>query len=300
MTKPPVVFIALPMFYLCFQNFKWQWLKFPELWKYALVTLGLPLGYYFFSGRLAEHKFTLGISRDIVLKNALTAFYSQEAFLFFAGNIPKTLGITALFLAFLGLPLVTKRQSVILVWFGAMLLEVIFIVSPIRATYYLIFFIVPCALLIGNLLERILGGFRGKRWGTQIAAVVMAALILSIALESFYQVKPMFKINRHMVNQVKVVQEITAQDDLLVIGALEPCLLSLTDRRGWRYNLRNYSYVPEDPYEELNYYIARGAKYFVPIQGKVYGDRDGKIMAYIEETYPKIETVEGYPIYALR
>ena len=103
-----------------------------------------------------------------------------------------------------------------------------------------------------------------------------------------------------MVNQVKVVQEITAQDDLLVVGALEPCLLSLTDRRGWRYNLRNYSYVPEDPYEELNYYIARGAKYFVPIQGKVYGDRDGKIMAYIEVTYPKIETVEGYPIYALR
>lgn len=292
MTKPPVAFVAIPMIYLCFQYFKWEWLKLPELWGYALVTLALPACYYYFSGRLAEYKFTLGISRDIILKKALTAFYSQEAFHFFSESIPKTVGMIGFLLVFAGVWSLTKKQRVILVWFAAMLLEVIFIVSPIRAMYYLIFVTVPCALLIGNLLERIFYEPTG--------IVLSLVLILVMMYDSYSQVKPMYKINEIIAAQVQVVQEVTAKEDFLVLGSLDPCLLSLADRRGWRYNLRIYSSTPENPYEELAYYIERGAKYFVPIQGKVYGDEDDKIMSYIEERYPRIEPVKGYPIYFLQ
>jgi hypothetical protein len=85
-----------------------------------------------------------------------------------------------------------------------------------------------------------------------------------------------------------------------VVGSLDPCLLSLSDRRGWRYNLRIYPETPKDPMEELDYYIANGAKYFVPIQGKVYGDEGDKLMKQIEEKYPEIEILSGYPIYLLQ
>ena len=227
-----------------------------------------------------------------MLKKALTAFYSPEALEFYFTNIPKTIGLSSFILLFPAILTLGKKERVILVWFLAMLLEVALIVSPIRATYYLIFWAVPCALLLGILLERILAGKRGK--------VLAMVLLLIVALESYIWVKPMYSVNEVMVTQVKVVQQLTTEEDLLVVGSFDPCLLSLSDRRGWRYNLGLYPDIPEDPYQELNYYIAKGAKYFVPIQGNIYGDEDGELLAYIESQYPKIEPVAGYPVYLLK
>lgn len=292
MTKPTVVFVGIPMIYLCFEAFRWKWLRFRELWAYVLVTFTLSLSYYYFSVKYAEYKFALGIGRDLVLKKGLTAFYSPEAFHFFSENIPKTLGVIGFFLLFAGLFSLGRKQRVILVWFLAMLLEVILVVSPIRATYYLIFFAVPSALVIGNLLDRVF--YKSAGMGLSIL------LCLAIGYNSYQQVKPMYTINEVVETQVKVVRELTAEGDLLVVGAFDPCVLSLADRRGWRYNLQKDFFQQENPSAELDDYIQNGAKYFVPIQGKIYGDKDGKIMDYIEERYPKKETIEGYPIYSLQ
>lgn len=293
MTKPPVIFVVIPMLYLCFESFKWKWVRIPDLWIYAFLTLAISMSYYYFSTSLAEYKFTLGISQEIIFKKAWTAFYSPEALRFFLESVPKTLGVIGGFLVSAGIFFVTRKQRVLLFWFWAMVLEVIFIVSPIRAIYYLIFFTVPCALLMGNLLGRLF-------FSNPMGRVIPLVLILAMACSSYYQVKPLFKVNQIMQAQVKAVQEVTAEEDLIVVGALDPCLLSLADRRGWRYNLRIYSFIPKDPIEELAYYQEKGAKYFVPIQGKVYGDEEDKILAYIQARYPKIETIEGYPIYVLR
>jgi 4-amino-4-deoxy-L-arabinose transferase-like glycosyltransferase len=292
MTKPPVVFAVIPLFYLlgCFWGLKW--LKFPESWVYALATAGLPLLYYSYSISLAEYKFTLGISRDIIWREAARAFYSPEALAFYLKSIPSSLGMVGVFLLVSSFLALTKKQVFLLVWFLAMLLEVILIVSPIRAFYYLIFFTVPCSLLLGNLLERIFYKAGGKG--------LVVFLILTMMFSAFLQIKPMYTINETMATQVKVVRTVTEANDLLVVGSLDPCLLSLADRRGWRYNLRLYSFIPEDPYEELAYYLERGAKYFVPIQGKIYGDENGELLAHIENNYEKIEPIKGYPIFALR
>ncbi|HHV65896.1 MAG TPA: glycosyltransferase family 39 protein [Peptococcaceae bacterium] len=292
MTKPPVVFGVIPLFYLLVRSWGLKWLKFPDLWGYALATAGLPVLYYFYSISLAEYKFTLGISRDIIWREAGRAFYSPEALSFYLNSISVTLGVLGFFLLLSSFLTLTGKQAFILVWFLAMLLEVIFIVSPIRALYYLIFFTVPCALLLGNLLDRVFY----KAGGKGLALFIILAMILN----SFLQVKPMYSINETMATQVEVVRSVTEVDDLLVVGSLDPCLLSLADRRGWRYNLRLYSFIPENPYEELAYYLEKGAKYFVPIQGKIYGDENGELLAYIEKNYQKIEPVKGYPIYALR
>lgn len=290
MTKPPVVFVAIPMLFMCFNAWGWGWVRMPALWGYALAILAIPAIYYYISTNLADYTYTLGIA-NIIGKQTLTAFYSPEALSFFRESIPKIVGKTGILLVLMGIISAAKKQTVIVIWFLAMVLEVILIVSPIRALYYLIFLTVPCALLIGNLAGRLPKYFSG---------IISLAIIVVIAYNSWQQVKPMYTINETMQTQVKVVRELTAKDDLLVVASFDPCLLSLADRRGWRYNLGIYSFIPEDPYKELAYYRERGAKYFVPIQGKVYGDEDDKLMNYIEKSYPKIETVEGYPIYDLR
>jgi len=295
MTKPPVLFIGLLMLYLCFKEFGISWLADKKLWLYALSVLALPVVYYVYVTGLAEYKFTLGIGRDLVLKRALTAFYSPEAIEFYLTNVPKVMGLSGLILLFPALLAAGKKHRFILIWFLAMLLEVILIVSPIRAKYYLIFWAVPCALLLGILFDRILA----LKWD-KMGKVAATVLFLLLLLESYDLVKPMYTVNEVMATQVKVVQQVTAADDLLVVGSFDPCLLSLSDRRGWRYNLGLYSDIPKDPYLELDYYIEKGAKYFVPIRGTIYGDEDGKLMAYIESRYPKIEPVAGYPVYLLQ
>ncbi|NLI91973.1 MAG: glycosyltransferase family 39 protein [Peptococcaceae bacterium] len=289
MTKPPVIVIAVPMLFLCFRHFKWGWAKFPELWGYVLATLGVPAVYYYLSGRIAEFKFTVGITHSLIVQNDL---FTLKTWQFFSDNIPRTLGLIGLLLVLIGVFSITKKEIIILVWFAAMLFEVIVFVGLIRSAYYLIFFAVPCSLLIGNLLYRMLSEPTGK--------ILAVLLIFVMTLESLYQVKPMFKLNSVMQNQVEVVQRATNPDDLLVVGALEPCLLSLADRRGWRYNLRIYEETPVDPRQELAGYIEKGAKYFVPIQGKIYGDESGQLMRSIEERYTKIEPVQGYPIFQLQ
>lgn len=296
MTKPPVIFAAIAMIFLCHQYFGWRWLKMSRLWIYTLLTLGLAAGYYYYSAGLSDYKFTVGITRDLIFKHALNAFYSSEAAAFFRVSLPETLGFTGLIVTGTGLLYLSARQRVFLVWLLAMLLEVIFIVSPIRLFYYLIFLTVPCALLMGNLVARICFGAGAKAGRILIGTV----LVLILMLESYHVVKPMYTINTAMAQQVAAVREMTKPDDLLVIGSIEPCLLSLADRRGWRYNIRIYPYVPKDPLRELNYYIANGAKYFVPVLGKVYGDDDTRLLNYIEANYTKIESTQGYPIYILQ
>ncbi|RJE47757.1 dolichyl-phosphate-mannose--protein mannosyltransferase [Dehalobacter sp. MCB1] len=292
MTKPPVILIGIPMMYLCFKYYGRKWLKMRIFWIYGFITTAIPACYYYFSTAAAEYKFTLGITRNIIFKQVITAFYSPEALDFFVVNLPKALGISGLLLCLAGIFFLREKQKVFLLWFITMIFEAILIVSEIRAFYYLIFLMVPCCLLAGNLLARAVSGSVGK-----IAGVVLVLLLMK---ESYDLVKPMFTINTVMAKQVNVVKQLTDQNDLLVVGSLDPCLLDLTDRRGWRYNLRLYAATPKDPIQELDDYIARGAKYFVPIQGKIYGDQDEKLMSYIEGKYQKLEVVQGYPIYVLK
>jgi hypothetical protein len=292
MTKPPVAFIAISMLYLCFQHYSWSWIKVPQLWAYAVATLTLPAMYYFYSVRIAEYKFSLGITRLLIFSKSGNVFFDQEAFIFFANVLPRLMGIVTLALTFIGIFTVSRKQRVILIWHLAMLLEVLLIVSNIRAGYYLIFLTVPGALLAGNLLHRMLQRPTGKA-----AAVVILAMMMA---QSYFQLRPMFMINDVMQTQVKVIEAETSPNDLLIVGSLDPCLLSLSDRRGWRYRVGIYSDIPSDPQDELVYYIEQGAKYFVPVQGKVYGDEDHQIMRRIEEQYQKIEPISGYPIYRLQ
>lgn len=292
MTKPMTIFIAIPMLFLLIRSYKWRWLLKKELWGYALLSLGLAFVYYYISIPIAEYKFTQGLAKDVLLKRLPTAITDPAAYLYIGKNLIRLLTPAGILLMLPGLFSLKGSQFVMLVWFAAMSLELLIIVTVIHIYYYFIFFAVPCSILIGQGLACLY-----EKLQTRAFSIIMLVLLL---FNSYFIVKPMYTVNTPMETQVRIVKEHTNKDDLLVIGSLDPCLLGLSDRRGWRFNLDMYSHIPENELEELNYYIRNGAKYFIPIQGMIFKDEKGEIREYLDKNFERIEAVKGYPIYKLQ
>lgn len=291
MTKPPTAFIAVPMVYLCWKRFGWSFLKNRELWVFTLFICSVAGGYYIYSNSTAEFHFALSITEGLVLRRIGSAFYSREAWDFFRLEIPGTMTRHVLYLLPLGMITAWKKDKTIIFWFLGMAAEAIFIVSTIRSSYYLIFLTPPIALLAGS--------FLGRLAEKRVLLPVSFLILLLIGYSSFQELKPMYAVNTKMQEEVRLVQALTSAEDLLVVGSLDPCVLSLSGRRGWRLYTGNDHRASEDLREELDLYIRSGANYFIPIQGKVYGDEDGSFLEYVVQTYEKIEPVKGYPIFRL-
>ena len=292
MTKPITIFITIPMFYLLIRQYKWRWLLKKELWLFAFLALGLAFTYYSASISIADYKFSQGLAQDVLFKKLPTAITDPAAYSFIGKKLIVVLTPAGIALAILGLLNFSRQQSVMLVWFAAMSLELVLVVTSIQIYYYFIFFSVPCSILIGQGLAHLYGKLQTKAF-----SIILLTLFL---LNSYVLTKPMYSINTAMETQVRIVQEYTDKEDLLIIGSLDPCLLGLSDRRGWRFNIGIYPNIPDNDLEELNYYIENGAKYFVPIQGRIYKDENGEMLKYLDMSYERIEAVKGYAIYKLQ
>ncbi len=292
MTKPMTAFIAIPMLFLLIRQYKWNWLLSKELWVFALLSLGIAFTYYSFSISIADYKFSQGLALNVLFKRLPTAITDIDAYSFMGEKLIVLVTPVGIVLALIGLLSINRQQSVILVWFAAMALELFLVVTSIRIYYYFIFFSVPCSILIGQGLAYLYGKLQTKAF-----SIILLMLFL---LNSYLIVKPMYTLNMAMETQVRIVQEYTGKGDLLILGSYDPCLLDLSDRRGWRFNLGIYPDIPENDLEELDHYIKNGAKYFVPIQGIIYKDENGEILEYLDMNYERIEAVIGYPIYKLQ
>lgn len=292
MTKPMTVFVTIPMLYLLVKQYRWRWLLKKELWGFAMLAFGLAFFYYYYSISIADYKFAQGLAQNVLLKKLPAAVFDPESYLYIGRGLVRLLTPPGLILACIGLFCFTPGQRVMQVWFAAMALELILVVTVIHIHYYFIFFAVTCSILIGQGLAHLYG-----RLQTRVFAVIMLVMLI---LSSYLTVKPMYTVNEALETQVKVVRKLTEKDDLLITGSLDPCLLGLSGRRGWRFNTGIYSGIPADDLEELRHYIKNGAKYFVPIQGSIYGDDKGDILRYLEENHERIEPVKGYPVYKLQ
>lgn len=292
MTKPMTVFIAIPMLYLLIRQCRWNWLLSKELWVFALLAFGIALTYYYVSISIADYKFSQGLAQNVLFKKLPAAITDLDAYNYLGKKLIVLVTPVGILLALIGLLSFNPQQSVILVWLAAMTLELVLVVTSIRMFYYFIFFSVPCSILIGQGLAYLYGKLQTKAFSL--------ILLMLFLLNSYLIVKPMYTLNTTMETQVKIVQEYTDKSDLLILGSFDPCLLDLSDRRGWRFNLGVYPDLPENDLEELDYYIRNGAKYFVPIQGIIYKDENGEILEYLDSNYERIEAVKGYPIFKLQ
>jgi hypothetical protein len=113
----------------------------------------LALIYYRFSISIAEQKFALDLAQNVFIKRLPSAITDPCAYIFIANKILRALTPSGIVLVLIGLLNIKRNQLIILVFFCSMAAEVLFVVSVIRIYYYLVFFTVPCCILIGNGLK---------------------------------------------------------------------------------------------------------------------------------------------------
>lgn len=312
--KPQTAFVGVPLLGLAWRKYGWRLFRQVKLWLFAAVALGLPAAFYAYTNSIAEFHIVWGIGQKHVLKDFLRAMFTP-GFATFLRQIPVR-AFTAVGLALLAAALLETAVSavmrsrrgepsrstraaddagesrdlgVIYLWLLGGLLNLITIVAVIKVDYYLLYITPPVALLIGATLGR----FRGWRAVVPLACVALVAVLTRpIVLPQYAQV-------RDVITQGEAVQMVSQPGDLIVTTLDDPTIINASDRQGWRFNIKYYPGIPTDPYKELQYYIDRGAKYFVPLKGNIWNDQDGAITRYLDTHYEKLEPIPGYPIYAI-
>jgi hypothetical protein len=129
-------------------------------------------------------------------------------------------------------------------------------VAVIKLDYYLV--------LAGPLLAlwgaRFVAAWPLRRWQPVLTVLSVLLLLVNAA-----QTLPVYnEIDTGLLMASLQVEKHTHEEDLLVIGSLEPQLLNLSHRRGWRAG----QYYPREPARELDFFIKQGAGYYVALPRK--------------------------------
>lgn len=286
--KPQLALIGLPMLGAAWGRWGWRCLLQWRLWLCALGALLLSALYYWYSNSVAEFHFVTGIATKHIFTRFYSDFRTPEALAFFRESGPKALTWVGLLLSLGGLLWLRRGLGLLYLWVLASVINLVTVVAVIKFYYYLVYLTPPLALLGGALLARL-------RW-----RVVPLALVGVVGWTGFGIVQPMYKGWPALDTQGRVVRELTGPEELIVVGTRDPALLNRSERAGWRFGLALYPGVPREPVAELQYYVAQGASLFVPMQGYIYGDDNGRLRRYLDQHYERVEPVAGYPVYRLR
>ncbi len=126
--------------------------------------------------------------------------------------------------------------------------------------------------------------------------LLSCAVLVLFAVSAYGHVHPLIGAqDEKILKQAQIVETITDKKDLIVSGVDDPSLLNASHRAGWRV----MNSIPADPVTELNFFVAGGARYFVPLNGYIENDPDGRLRIYLDTHFTKIEAEKGYEIYKL-
>lgn len=255
---------------------------------YVFIALGLPVLYYTFTQTVAETAYVRGIAIQQIWPHFTRAVFTLEAWSFFLDALPRVFTVTGLGLFFTGLFTVRKKKEIVLlVWALAIALEFALIVAVIRLDYYLIFAGPLLALLGAKPLRSLSSHAPGK--------IIAFFLLFLILVRAWWDIPIYYNQNTLLLKQAETVQELSGPQDLIVIGSPDPELLNLSRRTGWRANL----FFPGQPEKEIAFFIEKGAKYFVPVEGSISGNNGGLYLQYLKEHFANISPEPGFPIFKL-
>ena len=290
--KPQASFLGLAMIALCCEKFKKNIFKKWQLLIFLVLSIVPNIIYFTFSDKLAEQKFVSGIAIKHIFPQIATAMISKESREFIITKLPEAFGIIILLLSLVSLlTIFKKKERPILYWAIAMGLEVILIVSVIKFEYYMILLTPIVAILSGKLL----GYFCEKNIQYKIISLI---LLLVLVVNSYASTLQEFQVRDDLVKVAKIIDNNTKPDDLIIIGAFNPVLLSLSNRSGWRANLYNIKNNPQTIVIEMNRFLDQGADYFYLYQNYIYND-NGNYVKYLNENYPKINCGNECIVYYL-
>lgn len=289
--KTPTVFIGLAMIFMLIKKYRFKFLAKWELWAFAFISLIPNLLYFLWSKQIAEYAFVSNIGLLHIVPKSGKAFLQMESYTFAAVEMATAISLGLVPLVIIGLlDMECKKDYPLLFWTIAMLLEVIAVASVIELRYYFIFITPIAALWTGKTLGRLV-----KSRKTVIAIFFGLSII---TLWNYIGADSFFKEKDNILKQAAIIERYTNKDDLIVIGTMEPALLNQSMRSGWRANIKYYEEIPNGVEAEIEYYIKKGAKYFSPLGGYIYGD-DGSYRKYLDGNFEKLGDKEYY-IYRLQ
>lgn len=289
--KTPTIFMGLSMLLMVLKKYKQKSFIKWELWTFAALTLLPNIIYIKWSKNISEFNFVSNIAILHIIPKSLKSFISMESLIFAGKELVSAFSPVITSLSIIGL-IDTKweKEHPLIFWTFAMAVEVIAIAAVIKLKYYFIFITPLAALWAGKVLGAIARSPKA-----------CAGIFISLVLISFLHYKAIsgvFIEKDDILKQAEVIQRYTKKEDLIVIGALEPALLNQSRRSGWRANIKYYKDIPYGAEKEIKYYIEKGAKYFSPLEGNIYGD-DGSYKKYLEDNFKKLGD-EKYFIYKLQ
>lgn len=292
--KLPAVFVGLAMLLICIEKYRLKIFIKWQLWVFAALALVPSLLFYRWSGRIAEFNFVDKIGAYHILPKFSSAINTPQAIKFYKLYLVDYLGLISLGLSVIGLfTTLRKKDRSLLYWSLAMILEVLMIVSVIRFKYYLILLTPIIAILSGKLL--------GWLWSKHLVfKPVLIALVVFIGYSSFQSVEKDFHTLRYIDHAAAILNTYTKPGDLIVIGDNHPTVLSVSNRAGWRANIKYYIYIPKQKELELDYYIQHGAKYFLVRNDYIVGDRGKAYVKYLKKNYKGTVIDEEFVLYKLQ
>lgn len=111
-------------------------------------------------------------------------------------------------------------------------------------------------------------------------AILVSTLTITKDIPSLQKEDP------HIGNAGIFIQENIASEDPIAIGITDPTYINAANRRGYRANINYYEEIPTGPKEETDYFINKGVRWFIVIDGQICNDTDGSYLKYLQDTFP--------------
>ena len=303
--KIPAIFICFPMLYLAIKKHNalqryhavhkyiavrnYKTVSFGKLlFIFVLISCGLPLLYFGYLHIIAETDYVSGIALELILPNFATAIFTAEAQAFLRVFFYRLFTPYSIILLLGGIYTIHfPRDSALLIWTLAIAVEIATIAAVIKLEYYLIFFSPIIALWGAKSFD-----FLNKKRAGSVIMVVICTLLFYTGWQN---ISPYYGEDTELAYQVKIIEQNTRTDHLLVIGSSVPILLNLSHRQGYRAIPGTFS----SPEQELRFYIENGAKYFFPADEFFLNKAYESYRIFLDANYRRIATDSNYFFYEL-
>lgn len=289
--KIPGAFTGLLILYVVFK--KWGFkktFKSPHTYIFGLISLGLPLLYFYQASQNSTTNYVNGIA-------SLGIFGSKDLRAFFLGGLnflrasyKTTFSPVLLVLAGLGFLLVLyHRRDFLLGLFLAYSLELVFIVFSIKFQYYMVFHVVVLALLAGEYFNY----FSYSKY--KFITFICSLLVL---VHGYYGIKDylaMTKVNEKLDREIHALQEKEYLKDKVAINGANPIYLNGILSYGYRADVPQIRDYPWEPEAQIAFFKDQGVRYYVSIKDQAREDYD----RYYMDRFQVIDQGPDFSIYDL-
>lgn len=292
LVKLPALYLGLPLLYLAWGKYGRGFIRRPELWSFAGVTLSIVAAWYAHAHALKDvNGLTFGIweygsdkwgNWDLVFS---VRYWNTVLFSHLAERI-ITWPIMGLFLIGLFHDRRSRTGAVVDVWLVALLVYLIVVAKGNYIhEYYQLPLVPPVVLIVARLLGIwVPGSFTNNKRSILLALVLIGAF--SLGTIRFVQYHRGEDAQRsHLYQLAQAIQEHTPpRSPILLLDGSDPTLLYLAGRKGWHVTIDQLTNPDLTRYRDL------GARALVIVQRHITSEPDRARYHELTNGFPTLYT----------